>query len=158
MRRTDREITDIHEILNVIGRTKILHLGLLDNEYPYVVPLHYGYVHEDHCLTFYMHSAKEGHKLDLIRNHPNVCIELECDVETIFGGDVPCRYGSAFSSVIGRGKAEIIKEKQEKIKGLKLLMHHQTGKIFDIDEKMAASVEMIKVKIEDVTAKSHPMG
>ena len=37
-----------------------------------------------------MHCAKEGHKLDLIRSNPNVCIEVESDVELISGGDVAC--------------------------------------------------------------------
>lgn len=46
MRRKDREITDINEILNMIDKTKILHLGLFDKGYPYIVPLHYGYVYE----------------------------------------------------------------------------------------------------------------
>ena len=52
-----------------------------------------------------MHCAKEGHKLDLIRSNPNVCIEVESDVELISGGDVACKYGASFASVIGRGRA-----------------------------------------------------
>ena len=55
--------------------------------------------------------------------------------------------------MIGRGKAEIIDNEQEKIKGLKLLMLNQTHKEFNINEKMAASVIVLKVTIEDFTAK-----
>lgn len=106
MRRVDREVRDINEILKIVDKAKILHLGLFDIEYPYVVPLHYGYEYKDGILIFYMHAAKEGHKLDLIRRNRNVCIELECDVEEIPGGDIPCKYGSTFASVIGRGYAE----------------------------------------------------
>ena len=43
MRRKDREITDIQQILNIIDKCNILRLGLFDKDYPYVVPLHYGY-------------------------------------------------------------------------------------------------------------------
>ena len=43
---------------------------------PYIVPLHYGYEYTEGILIFYMHCAKEGHKLDLIRSNPNVCIEV----------------------------------------------------------------------------------
>lgn len=153
MRRKDREITDINEILELVAKTDVLHLGLFDGEYPYVVPLHYGYEYADGTLTFYMHGAREGHKLDLINANPNVCVELENDVELI-PGDVACAYGSSFASVIGRGTASIVTDEEEKIKGLKLLMENQTGRAFEIDAGMAAAVAVIKVTTDNFTAKA----
>ena len=158
MRRTDREVTDINEIMQIVERAKILHLGLFDSEYPYVLPLHYGYEYVDGSLVFYLHSAKEGHKLDLIKINPNVCIEMECNVELISGGEVPCKYGAAYVSVIGRGRAAMIGDVREKIKGLSLLMKNQTGQEFTIDEQMASTVEVIKVIVDEFTAKSRPKG
>ena len=154
MRRKDREITDMQQILNIISKAKILRLGLFDKEYPYVVPLHYGYEYAENRLVFYMHSAKEGHKLELIADNPRVCVELDGDVELISGGEVPCMYGSSFASVIGRGVAEIVSDEQEKIKGLSLLMKHQTSRDFEINSKMAATVAVIKVTLNEFTAKS----
>ena len=154
MRRKDREVTNIDEIKQIIERAKILHLGLFDSEYPYIVPLHYGYEFTEEKLVFYLHSAKEGHKLDLIRVNPNVCIEMECDVNLVSGGEVPCKYGATFSSVIGRGRAEVLDDVQEKIKGLALLMKNQTGQEFTINEQMASTVEVIKVVVDEFTAKA----
>jgi len=158
VRRKDREVKDIHEILQIVRQAKILHLGLFDGEYPYIVPLHYGYEYSQdrHELRFFMHGAKEGHKLDLIRKNPNVCIELECDIELVSGGDNPCKYGSTYASVIGNGHIEIVEDEQEKIKGLKLLMKNQTGKEFDIDAGMASSVVILKACLTEYTAKSRP--
>ena len=65
MRRKDREVTNIIEILQIIEKAKVLHLALFDADYPYIVPLHYGYEYTEGILIFYMHCAKEGHKLDL---------------------------------------------------------------------------------------------
>ncbi|MBR3183000.1 MAG: pyridoxamine 5'-phosphate oxidase family protein [Firmicutes bacterium] len=153
MRRKDREITDINEILELVAKTDVLHLGLFDGEYPYVVPLHYGYEYADGKLTFYMHGAKEGHKIDLINANPNVCVELENDVELI-PGDVACAYGSSYFSIMGRGTASIVTDEEEKIKGLKLLMENQTGRAFEIDARMAAAVAVIKVTTDNFTAKA----
>ena len=75
-----------------------MYLALFDADYPYIVPLHYGYEYTEGILIFYMHCAKEGHKLDLIRSNPNVCIEVESDVELISGGDVACKYGISLPS------------------------------------------------------------
>ena len=153
MRRKDREITDINEILELVAKTDVLHLGLFDGDYPYIVPLHYGYEYADRTLTLYMHGAKEGHKIDLINANPNVCVELENDVELI-PGDVACTYGSSFASVIGRGTASIVTDEEEKIKGLKLLMENETGRAFEIDARMAAAVAVIKVTTDNFTAKA----
>ena len=146
MRRKDREVTNIIEILQIIEKAKVLHLALFDADYPYIVPLHYGYEYTEGILIFYMHCAKEGHKLDLIRSNPNVCIEIESDVELISG--------ASFASVIGRGRAELTEDVQEKIRGLSLFMKNQTGREFNINEKMASTVEVIKVVISEFTAKS----
>ncbi|XME02106.1 pyridoxamine 5'-phosphate oxidase family protein [Lachnospiraceae bacterium C1.1] len=156
MRRKDREITDIDKILKITADCKFLHMALFDGEYPYIVPLHYGYSYDENenTFTFYMHGAKEGHKLDLIKENPNVCIEMETDVEPVSGGDIPCKYGSTYASVIGRGTAELVEDVDEKIHGLTLLMLNQTGRRFEMDEKMAASVAVIKVTIKDFSAKA----
>lgn len=52
MRRKDREVTDLREILRIINKAKILHLGLFDGDHPYVVPLHFGYEYATATLCF----------------------------------------------------------------------------------------------------------
>ena len=154
MRRKDREVTDIEMILGFVSRAKFLHLGLFDGKYPYVVPLHYGYEYAEGVLVFFMHCAKEGHKLDLIKENPNVCVELESDVVPVSGGEIACKYGSMYASVIGRGKAHLVRDEREKIRALELLMENQTGRRFTIDGNMASSVEVIKVELGEFTAKA----
>ena len=153
MRRIDREVTDLTEILKIIDAAKILHLGMMEQEYPYVVPMHFGYEYAGNQLVFYLHCAKEGHKLDVMQENAHVCVELETNVELVSGGDVPCKYGTSFASVFGRGKAELVENEQEKIKGLKLLMQNQTQRAFEINEEMAATVAVIKVTVDKFTAK-----
>ena len=156
MRRKDREITRIEDILSIVDRAKVLRLGLFDDNFPYIVPLHFGYEYAEGKLIFYMHSAKEGHKLNLIRRNQNVCIELDCDTELISGGDIPCSYSSSFASLIGRGLAEIVDDEQDKVRGLYLLMKNQTGREFEITTQMASAVAVIKVVVCDFSAKSKP--
>lgn len=153
MRRKDREVTELSEILKIVASAKVLRIGLFDGEYPYVVPMHYGYQYAKDTLVFYVHCAKEGHKLDLMKKNPHVCVELETEVEIVSGGDVPCRYGATFASVIGRGQAEILEDVQEKITGLEVLMKHQTGRDFEIKEEMAEAVAVIKITLDNFTAK-----
>ena len=47
MRRKDREILDLDKIESIIAGARYMHLGMFDENYPYVVPLHYGYEMKD---------------------------------------------------------------------------------------------------------------
>lgn len=154
MRRKDREIKEISEVLDIVERAKILRMGLFDGEYPYIVPLHYGYEYKEGVLIFYAHGAKEGHKIDLIHANPNTCIELEADMEIVSGEDIPCQYGAYYASVIGRGTVKLVKDVQEKIRGLNLLMKNQIGREFSITPQMAQTVQVMKITINNFSAKS----
>ena len=152
MRRKDREITDIQKIKEILSKARYLHLGMFDGEYPYVVPLHYGYRMEDGKLTFYVHCAKEGHKLDCLRKNNNVFVEVDCEEELVTA-DVPCRYGAKYASVMCRGKAAILQNADEKCQALRILMRVQTGKEHEISEQMADSVTVIEITADSYTAK-----
>ena len=156
MRRKDREVTDIRQIENIIEKAKVVHIGMIDGGAPYVVPMQYGYVFTDGALALYLHSAQEGRKIDCIKKNPNVFIELETDIALISGGDIPCKYSSAYASVMGDGTAEIVEDPKEKVFGLESIMKTQTGKAFTVSEEMAAAVSVIKISVPRVTAKSRP--
>ena len=154
MRRKDREVTDIRQIESIIEKAKVVHIGMIDDGVPYVVPMQYGYVFTDRVLTLYLHSAQEGRKIGCIKKNPNVFIELETDITLISGGDIPCKYSSAYASVMGDGTAEIVEDPKGKVFGLESIMKTQTGKAFTVSEEMAAAVSVIKISVPRVTAKS----
>lgn len=156
IRRKERAVTDINQIMHIVDSAKILHLGLIDGAFPYIVPLHYGYEYDARAdrFVFYMHGAKVGHKIDLIQENPNVCIELETDVEQDPGEDIPCKYGSFYSSLMGQGKASLVEDGEEKKHGLNLLMQNQTGRQFAFTDQMASAVAVIKVEVGTYTAKA----
>lgn len=154
MRRTDREVTDNRQIQSIIEQAKVVHIGMIDNDRPYVVPMQYGFVFADGQLTLYVHCAKEGRKLDIIKRNPRVFIELETEAAIISGGDIPCKYGSEYASVMGDGTVVVVEDVAEKIFGLQLLMKTQTGRDFDISEQMTKSVTVLRIDVPHVTAKS----
>ena len=153
MRRKDREITDAGEIREILARARVMHLGLYDGEYPYVVPMHCGFMFEDGRLTLYAHCAKEGRKLDLIRRDGRVFVEIDTD-EALVPGAAACSWGACYASVMGRGRAAIVDDEDEKCRALALLMKTQTGKEFSFTPAMAAAVTVLRVDVESYTAKA----
>ena len=155
---TKREqiINDKQQILNILDAGKILHMGLaVDNE-PYVVPMNYGYTMEDGKLTLYLHSAVQGKKLEWIRTNPKVFFEICCDLLP-FEGVKPCQYGLAYSAVMGKGTAQIVEDVEEKKQAMSVLMKTQTGKDFVFNDKLVSIVAVIRIDVEEYTAKHRPL-
>ena len=153
--RREREVTDINEILKILDKSKIVHIGLIDGDEPYVVPMNYGYTYENEKLTLYLHGATEGKKLDIMRVNPKVFFSVECDVEP-FNGTVACQYGTSYSSIMGKGNARILETPEEKMQGLTLFMKTQTGLDFEFNERLVSAVSFIKIEVSELSAKHRP--
>ena len=111
--KREREVTDPGEILEILNKSMVLHLAMVDGDEPYLVPMNYGYTMEDGKLTLYVHGAVKGRKTDVLQVNPKVFFSMECDVQP-FDGPVACRYGTTYASLMGAGKAEILTDVEEK--------------------------------------------
>ena len=156
MTRREREVKDPAKILEILDTSKVLHLGLVDEGVPYVVPMNYGYEMNDGDLTIYLHSAVKGYKLDVIRKNPICSFEMECGIQP-FEGKLPCTYGIAYSSLMGRGKVEIVEDVALKEKAMTVLMKTQTGKDFQFNQRLVSIVTVLRIVTRDYTAKRRPL-
>ena len=156
MTKRELRITDEAQILDILNKGKVLHLGLaVDNE-PYVVPMNYGYTYEEGKLVMYLHSAVRGKKLDMIQANPKVFFEIDCD-HMPFEGKLPCQYGLVYSSIMGKGIAQIVDDVEQKKQAMAILMKTQTGKDFTFDDKLVSIVTVIRIDVEAYTAKHRPL-
>lgn len=155
MTRRELEVTDSETIREILDKCKILHLGLVDDGMPYIVPMNYGYVMEGDKPVIYLHGAAKGYKLDVMRKNSICCFEMECEVQP-FEGTIPCQYGTSYYSLMGRGKAVIVEDVEEKIRALTILMKTQTGKDFEFNERLVSIVSVIRIDVSEYTAKHRP--
>ena len=156
MTKRERQVTDPQQILEIFDKAKVMHLGLCENNEPYVVPMNYGYTMEDGKLVMYLHSAVRGKKLDMIQANPKVFFAIDCD-RMPFEGEKPCQYGLVYSSVMGKGIARIVEDVEEKKQAMSVLMKTQTGKDFTFDERLVSIVAVIRIDVEEYTAKHRPL-
>jgi len=154
MRRKDREITDIDEKIKIIQKCKVCRIGLSEDNMPYILPLNYGYTFENDVLTLFFHGALEGKKLDIIKKNNNACFEIDCDSKLI-EGEQACDYSYAYKSIIGFGKIIIMENSDEKIRGLNLLMKHQTEEdiTYEFTKEQINNVCVFKMIVESFTGK-----
>ncbi len=154
--RRELEITDIEKIKHILDKSLVTHVGMVDGDEPYVVPMNFGYIMDDDKLTIYLHGARKGRKIDVLRANPKVFFEMECDLQP-FEGDIACRYGMAYSSLMGKGNAVIVEDVEEKKLALSAVMKTQTGKDFTFEDKMVSFVNIIRIDVSDYTAKCRPI-
>lgn len=148
MRRREREIRDEAGIQEILEKELVCRLGLYDGQYPYVVPMNYGY--RDGRL--YFHCAAEGRKIDMLKKNDRVCIEVDID-SRIVRGDTPCRWAAKYRSVIGFGRARIVDDDKAKKAGLDVIMAHYGGSGGDYDEKSLQRTSLIEVVLDSITGK-----
>lgn len=122
MRQAKREVKDNKELTAIIEACDVCRVAFSDGEYPYIVPLSFGYEYGD-TLTLYFHCAKEGKKLDLMRLNPKVGFEMDCS-HTLITGPAACNYSMNFESIIGVGTLSEVTEPAEKARALDTIMRH----------------------------------
>lgn len=112
MRRSRQQLSK-SDSLAILERGKYGTLALLgDNGYPYAVPLNYVLWQG----KLYFHSAKQGHKIDAVRNEPKASF---CVVDS--DELVPQEYTTYFRSVIVFGNISIVSDEAEKRSAIEAL-------------------------------------
>ena len=102
MRRKDREVTDLSEIIEILKNCDVCRLALNDDGFPYILPLNFGMAVNRDKITLYFHSALEGYKVGLIWKDNRASFEMDCKHELqYFEDNGYCTM--AYESVIGRG-------------------------------------------------------
>jgi nitroimidazol reductase NimA-like FMN-containing flavoprotein (pyridoxamine 5'-phosphate oxidase superfamily) len=62
------------ECVEVLSRTHLGRLGCARSNQPYVVPIHFSFDVERHCVYSF---STIGQKIDWMRENPKVCLEVE---------------------------------------------------------------------------------
>lgn len=152
MRRIDRA-QDRDFSLALIDRCTHGVIALSTGEsVPYCLPLSFVRIEND----LYFHCAHTGHKVNLLRRFPQVCI-------TFVGGDrpvfqAPNEYTTWFQSVIVTGTASEVTDPIQKTEALRALCQKVTPQHMDGFEpaiqKSLSVTAVWKIRMEEVSGKA----
>lgn len=151
MRRTDREITDPTVLFDILQRCTTVRIGIRGGDFPYIVPVSFGISLEDSKPVIFFHCAREGMKLDLLRNDPHVCVEGDIFIKTeMTGRGVTTRY----ESIIGTGVCEILRDEEACLYGLSRIMEHYGFTGYDIHSCQSLPfLHVCRIPLESLTGK-----
>lgn len=154
MRRQEREIVDPERIWEILRSGEVCRVALCGEDWPYVVPMNFGILGE----KLYFHCASAGTKLDLLKVNPNICFEVEANVEVVPGGQA-CNWSVRYQSVIGFGRASVVEDPDERRAGLNALLaqysecaQHEESEI-EIPQHISPETVILRVDIHSITGK-----
>lgn len=159
MIRFDREVIEpelINEMLKIFDS---VHVGLIDEDgFPYVVPMNFGYEMKNNKLYIYIHTTKRGHKVDLMKKNPKVCVEMSA-----FHDFPDCKYKGHYHdyrSVIAKGIITLVdgnEDYETYKKGYDLLYMCNHRDIVPLESRKTIPpmyIGVIECDMKDVTAKA----
>ncbi|WP_352398989.1 pyridoxamine 5'-phosphate oxidase family protein [[Clostridium] aminophilum] len=149
MRRFKQQISDAEcrEVLLTQKRGVLSLIG--ENGYPYGIPMDHWYCEEDGCL--YFHGAKEGHKIDALKECDKVCY-------TTYDGGFrkPGEWALNIRSVIVFGRMELVTDEEKARKICTLLVKKFTDDEAYLEKELKNAfprVQCLKLVPEHMTGK-----
>lgn len=154
MRRKDREVTCREEILEIMRGCDVCYVSLVDEGFPYVVPLNFGIQTDESRLRLVFHCASEGKKLELMCKDPHAAFAMSMAhrLEMESG----CHCTMRYASVCGRGVLRELEDGEKKAAMEALMTQYRPESKFESDPAALAKVTMLALEVEEITGKRNP--
>jgi len=155
VRRKDK-FMGAEESIEFLRRASVGRLGTLGSDgFPYVIPMSFAY----RDGKIYLHSARQGQKLDDIRQSPRVCFEVDEDLGLNRAGRV-CDWAQYYRSAIVFGTARILEDSQDAVPALQALVDKYSAMRGDDVPGITAfspegirKVAVVEITVERITGK-----
>ena len=148
----NRQINKIPEMEAIINEAEVCTMAMVEGDKPYALPFNFAY--QDQCL--FLHCDTEGHKLDLLKKNPSVCINFYTGNELFYRHkEVGCSWGMKYKSVNLFGDIEFIEDYDEKYAVMKLFMLKYAGKDYEFSAPSIRNVVVMKLGIKEFTGKKY---
>ena len=150
MKKPHRNVSE-ETAYELLKQVSVGALSMIDvNGLPYVTPVHAVYCPEDECL--YFHCAPEGRRWEALHKNPAVCYVAVTSMEV-----VPDHFTTLYHSVMVNGHIEFIEDADNKRRTLiqmtETLVPGQLTKRPQVIDAFSGGMEMIRIKIDSITAK-----
>jgi nitroimidazol reductase NimA-like FMN-containing flavoprotein (pyridoxamine 5'-phosphate oxidase superfamily) len=153
MKKKERELTDKNTIIEILKNGKFATISMCRVNEPYIVTLSYGFDLKRNSL--YFHSAKEGLKVEILRENSNVCGTVVEDLGYVMND---CSH--KYRSIVFWGKMATVEDLEEKKYGFNIILNHledNPGKVkkrFLKNEQAYDNIYIIRLKIIEMTGKA----
>lgn len=155
MRRKDREVNDINEILRIMKDCDDAVLAFNDEVAPYILAVNFGVSENGGEITLYIHGATEGKKYDYLKDGAAVSFQMSTNHKLIM--DKERGYCTMnYESIIGRGEVYELHDYDDKEAALEALVqkYHIPSEKFVYARAAIPRTRVFKICVKDLTCKA----
>lgn len=152
MRHSEREIRDRRQIIELLDCCHVGRLGTIGADgMPLIKPVNF--VFWDNHI--YFHTSLKGEKIQDIARDNRVCFEVDMPIAYVPAKGDPCDAGYDYRSIIIKGRAELIADKEEKTAALQRLLakYQPEGGYGAIPEPKLSITGVVKITVEELSGK-----
>lgn len=152
MHRPERKIEDKKTVASLLERSPLGRMATVNPKgFPVIKPVNFVYW----SGKIYIHSSTKGEKIRDIRRGSPVCFELDEPIAYAPATGPACMAGYYYRSVIIKGRADLIKERERKLEILGRLMekYQPEGGYDPISEEVMKKTAIIEISIREMTGK-----
>ena len=140
MRRKDKEVTDHVELVKPLKEADYVTLALCNDNVPYIATLSHGYDEANNRI--YFHCAREGKKVDYLRDNPVVWGQALLD-----GGYQHGSCDHLYHTTQFRGVVSFVEDPVEKRRALEIMVKQLDDNPGDIIERQVKPGSVSKVHV-----------
>jgi nitroimidazol reductase NimA-like FMN-containing flavoprotein (pyridoxamine 5'-phosphate oxidase superfamily) len=154
MRHPERELRDQRTMAAFLRKTPVGRMATINHKgIPVIKPVNFLYLDG----KIYIHSSKKGEKVEDIRRGSPVCFEMDEPIAYRAAGEMGCKAGYYYRSIIIKGMASFVEEPRRKRTILETMMekYQPEGSDWKFEEEVLRKTAVIEIQIKEITGKEN---
>jgi nitroimidazol reductase NimA-like FMN-containing flavoprotein (pyridoxamine 5'-phosphate oxidase superfamily) len=154
MRHPEREWKHREGMIAMLEQFPVGRMATINQKgMPVIKPVNFLYLDG----KIYIHSSTKGEKIKDIKRGSPVCFEIDEPIAYRKAGELACKAGYYYRSIIIKGKASFLKGPHKKIKILERMMKkYQPEEDYgEFSEEVLAKTAIIQILIKEITGKEN---
>jgi len=154
VRHPERALEKSETLIALLEQSPVGRMATVNRKgFPVIKPVNFIYWNE----KIYIHSSTKGEKIEDIRRGSSVCFEVDEPIAYVEAKGSACEASYYYRSVIIKGKASLVNQKEKKLYILKRLMekYQPEGGYGEILGEVLKKTAVIEISIHEMTGKEN---
>jgi len=154
VRHPERALEENETLIALLEQSPVGRMATVNRKgFPVIKPVNFLYWNG----KIYIHSSVKGEKMEDIRRGSSVCFEVDEPIAYMAARGSACKASYYYRSIIVKGKASLVNQKEKKLKILKQLMekYQPEGGYGEILEEALKKTAVIEISIHEMTGKEN---
>ncbi|OGP89052.1 MAG: hypothetical protein A2157_02405 [Deltaproteobacteria bacterium RBG_16_47_11] len=154
MRNPERQLTNRETMIAMLERLPVGRIATVNQKgFPVIKPVNFLYLDG----RIYLHSSTKGEKIEDIQRGSPVCFEVDDPIAYVVAGTSACEASYYYRSILIKGKAAFVKDRDKKVKILGRMMEKYQPEKSDggMPEEILEKTAVIEILIKEITGKEN---